>query len=267
MRVPSISSRCRRASRRREQAVRGSAVREIFVFGEAEGATPFASLLEHGADPPAVEIDPREDLVVLPYSSGTTGLPKGVMLTHYNLVANLLQAACALRVDDDGHDARPASLLSHLRHGRDHEPRPARAARRSSRCRASRSSSSCTSCRPTRVTFASRRAADRARAGEAPGGGQRTRSRACAPSSRAPRRCARTWRTPPARGSAAASPGLRADRDVTSHARDAGWQREQQGRRHRSARPEHRGQGGGRRIRDGSSAPTRRERSGFAVRR
>ncbi len=83
-----------------EQAVHGSAVKEIFVFGEAEGTTPFASLLEHGADPPAVEIDPRKDLVVLPYSSGTTGLPKGVMLTHYNLVANLLQAACALRVDD-----------------------------------------------------------------------------------------------------------------------------------------------------------------------
>ena len=44
---------------------------------------------------PRSRIDPANDLVVLPYSSGTTGLPKGVMLTHRNLVANLCQArAC-----------------------------------------------------------------------------------------------------------------------------------------------------------------------------
>ena len=38
-----------------------------------------------------VEVDPRHDVVVLPYSSGTTGLPKGVMLTHANLVNNIEQ--------------------------------------------------------------------------------------------------------------------------------------------------------------------------------
>jgi acyl-CoA synthetase (AMP-forming)/AMP-acid ligase II len=36
----------------------------------------------------------REEIVALPYSSGTTGPPKGVMLTHYNLVANLCQVLC-----------------------------------------------------------------------------------------------------------------------------------------------------------------------------
>jgi acyl-CoA synthetase (AMP-forming)/AMP-acid ligase II len=69
-------------------------VEEVFVFGE--GATPFASLLAAGDTPPAVDIDPANDLVALPYSSGTTGINKGVMLTHRNLVANLCQGAPAL---------------------------------------------------------------------------------------------------------------------------------------------------------------------------
>jgi len=72
-------------------AVGQTSVEEIFVFGEAEGATPFAALLQSAGPPPEVPINPREDLVVLPYSSGTTGLPKGVMITHYNLVAQLSQ--------------------------------------------------------------------------------------------------------------------------------------------------------------------------------
>ena len=42
-------------------------------------------------DPHPVLINAREDLAALPYSSGTTGLPKGVMLTHYNLAANVRQ--------------------------------------------------------------------------------------------------------------------------------------------------------------------------------
>ncbi len=73
------------------QAAEASGIQEVFVFGEAEGATPFASLLQSDGKLPAVTINPREDVVALPYSSGTTGLPKGVMLTHYNLVANIVQ--------------------------------------------------------------------------------------------------------------------------------------------------------------------------------
>jgi acyl-CoA synthetase (AMP-forming)/AMP-acid ligase II len=73
------------------EACEGSGVEELFVFGEAEGATPFAALLEGDDDPPRVEINAREDVVALPYSSGTTGESKGVCLTHRNLAANLAQ--------------------------------------------------------------------------------------------------------------------------------------------------------------------------------
>ncbi len=75
-----------------KQALEGTQVEEIFVIGEAEGATPLVGLLQNTDPVPQVTIQPKEDLAVLPYSSGTTGLPKGVMLTHYNLVANIVQS-------------------------------------------------------------------------------------------------------------------------------------------------------------------------------
>lgn len=80
-------------------AAQATGIRELFVFGEAEGSTPFAALLQQGDTPPAVTIQPSRDLVVLPYSSGTTGLSKGVMLTHRNLVANVAQCEGVLNKD------------------------------------------------------------------------------------------------------------------------------------------------------------------------
>ena len=73
------------------QAATEAGVEKVFVFGEAEGALPFAALMETDGEPPPVQFDLQNDLVVLPYSSGTTGMPKGVMLTHHNLVANMCQ--------------------------------------------------------------------------------------------------------------------------------------------------------------------------------
>jgi acyl-CoA synthetase (AMP-forming)/AMP-acid ligase II len=52
------------------------------------------------AAPREAAVDP-DDLVALPYSSGTTGLPKGVMLTHRNLVANILQSTAQQPVTAD----------------------------------------------------------------------------------------------------------------------------------------------------------------------
>jgi acyl-CoA synthetase (AMP-forming)/AMP-acid ligase II len=83
------------------EAVQGTDVEEIFVLGEGPGATPFTDLLAAEPFTGQVEVDPADDLVVLPYSSGTTGLPKGVMLTHRNLVANLAQGEPVLTIEDD----------------------------------------------------------------------------------------------------------------------------------------------------------------------
>ena len=56
------------------------------------GTEPFSNLLQPTtATFPTPDQAPETALAALPYSSGTTGLPKGVMLSHYNLVSNIYQ--------------------------------------------------------------------------------------------------------------------------------------------------------------------------------
>ncbi|MFC7306329.1 4-coumarate--CoA ligase family protein [Streptomyces monticola] len=66
-------------------------IREIFVCDQAEGHRSVLDLTTSTAPEPQIAIDPGEDLAALPYSSGTTGIPKGVMLTHRSIATNLAQ--------------------------------------------------------------------------------------------------------------------------------------------------------------------------------
>jgi acyl-CoA synthetase (AMP-forming)/AMP-acid ligase II len=96
-------------ARTAKDAADGTAVRTLAVIGDipapdpgepaVDGFEPFAALFGEpiGAQVPVT----GSDLVALPYSSGTTGLSKGVMLTHANLVANIVQTGVSARLRDD----------------------------------------------------------------------------------------------------------------------------------------------------------------------
>ena len=67
-------------------------------------------LKAHPAEPPQVAIDPKTDLAALPYTGGTTGNPKGVMLTHYNLVAAQTMGQATFSVFEPGKEVILAFL-------------------------------------------------------------------------------------------------------------------------------------------------------------
>jgi long-chain acyl-CoA synthetase len=67
-------------------------------------------LKKYPAKPPVVNIDPKADLAVLPYTGGTTGNPKGVMLTHYNLIAAQTMGKAAFPMFEQGKEVILAFL-------------------------------------------------------------------------------------------------------------------------------------------------------------
>lgn len=66
---------------------------EIAAIPADDRHLPFKALIDNDGRPAPVAIDPREDVAVLQYTGGTTGVPKGAMLTHANLYANTVQCA------------------------------------------------------------------------------------------------------------------------------------------------------------------------------
>jgi acyl-CoA synthetase (AMP-forming)/AMP-acid ligase II len=80
-----------------DAAVPDTDVEEVLVLDTAEDRRSISDLMSSTGPEPSVEFDPADDVAVLPYSSGTTGLAKGVMLTHRNIGTNIAQ--CAAMID------------------------------------------------------------------------------------------------------------------------------------------------------------------------
>jgi len=79
-------------------AAEGTDVREVVILGpELPGTVSWSDVFDEHIE--EVPVDTKTHVVALPYSSGTTGLPKGVMLSHRNLVANIEQLQHAIIYD------------------------------------------------------------------------------------------------------------------------------------------------------------------------
>jgi long-chain acyl-CoA synthetase len=88
-------------------------LKNVIVVGEERHpeAHLFKELIEkYPPNPPKVEITPKKDLAVIQYTAGTTGPPKGCMLTHYNIVSNMFQLALTHGLEGTREDI----VLAHL---------------------------------------------------------------------------------------------------------------------------------------------------------
>ena len=211
--APGCWSPCRRSWRRRGPAAEKAGVAEVLVFGEADGRDPVREpdrprpTRRRRADRPG-----DRDLAALPYSSGTTGLPKGVELTHANLVTNARQSQAVLGFARGRRGRRRWRRSSTPSASTCPAVQPARPAPPSSPCPASTWTASSRPIQEYRATLHDRGPAGRA-GPRRPPAGRRLRPVVAALPRRAGRpRSAPTSSSAAPTGSAAGQPGARHDR-------------------------------------------------------
>lgn len=83
--------------------------KEVVKVKPDDAHVMFKDLVQHYSAPKAVEINPEEDVAVLQYTGGTTGVPKGAMLTHSNILNNTKQIKLWL-----GEDAYQETFMAAL---------------------------------------------------------------------------------------------------------------------------------------------------------
>ncbi len=80
-------------------------------YMEEAGLLKFQTLIKkYPPRPPKIEIQPREDIAVLPYTGGTTGLPKAAILTHHNIVSLQAQTVSFWPIFEEGKEVVIAFL-------------------------------------------------------------------------------------------------------------------------------------------------------------